>query len=372
MKTIMIMGMGELGGQVLQLLLNSGLPAKFVTADIDEETGVRKTNLMKYVAGQMGIYRDIEFVKIDLNNIEDTASIINRIDPNIIYSAVTFQSWWVITTLPKEVFEKLDKARFGPWLPMHLTLVYKLMKAVKTSGKKPIVINSSFPDVTHNILSKIGLSPDMGIGNVHNVVQALKNSVADIINAPVQSVNVFLYLAHYISHYIPRYGTAGGGPYILKILVDGCDMSDMDHKEIFALLPKKMRRTGGLTGQILTAASAASIIRAVATNSQEILHCPGIDGLPGGYAARVGEKGAKVVLFRGLDMKSTIAVNEEGNRYDGIEKILEDGTVIFTNKEMAIMKEMLGYECKRMKIEDSEEQANELKLKYKEFAMKFK
>jgi len=161
MKKVLIVGFGELGSQVYQLLLNSGTPLRITTADINEDAGFRKTNLMKFVAGQMGIDREVEFVKMDIYNIEETARQIARINPDIIYSAATLQSWWVITTLPGEVFRKLDEARFGPWLPMHLTLVYKLMQAVKESGKNPIVINSSFPDVTHNILSKIGLSPHM-------------------------------------------------------------------------------------------------------------------------------------------------------------------------------------------------------------------
>ena len=372
MKKVLIVGFGELGSQVCQLLLNSGTPLRITTADINEDLGIRKTNLMKYVAGQMGIDREVKFVKIDLYNIDETAEIIAKIKPDIIYSAATLQSWWVITTLPHEVFQKLDEARFGPWLPMHLTLIYKLMKAVKESGIKPIVINSSFPDVTHNVLSKIGLSPHMGIGNVHNVVQPIRNSISDVAGEPVQSITVFLYLAHYVSHYIPRFGTAGGAPYIMKVIIDGKKREDLDHEEIFSGLTNKWRRAGGLTGQILTASSAASIVRAVATDSQELLHSPGVGGLPGGYAARIGENGAKVVLPDGVTLEEAVRVNEEGNRYDGIEKVLDDGTVIFTEKEMSIMKEMIGYECKKMTIDESEERAEELKIKFGDFAKKYR
>ncbi|MFW6138208.1 MAG: hypothetical protein ACOC7U_03445, partial [Spirochaetota bacterium] len=293
MKKVMIVGLGELGSQVYQLLLTSGVPVRLVTADVNEDNGIRKTNLMKYVAGQMGIDREVEFKKVDLYNIEQTAETIRKINPDIIYTAATLQSWWVITTLPTDVFKKLDEARFGPWLPMHLTLVYKLMQAVKQAGVSPIVINSSFPDATHHVLSKAGLSPHMGIGNIHNVVQPIRNSVADVAGVPVQSVSVYLYLAHYVSHYIPRFGSSGGSPYIMKIMIDGRVRDDISHEQVFAKLPRSKRRSGGLAGQILTASSAAGIVRAVAIDSQELLHSPGVDGLPGGYAARIGEKGAK-------------------------------------------------------------------------------
>jgi hypothetical protein len=372
MKKLLIVGMGELGSQVYQLLLNSGTPLRIVTADVDEDNGIRKTNLMKYVAGQMGIDREVEFVQMDLYNVEQTAEKIKKVNPDIVYTAATLQSWWVITTLPKDKFTKLDEARFGPWLPMHLTLLYKLMQAVKQSGTNPVVINSSFPDATHNVLRTAGLSPHMGIGNVHNVVQPLRNSIADLISEPVQSVQIFLYFAHYVSHYIPRFGTAGGSPYIMKIFVNGQQREDISHDEVFAALPKSRRRSGGLTGQILTASSAAAIVRAVATDRQEMLHSPGVDGLPGGYAARIGENGAKVILPKGLSLEEAVQVNKDGNKYDGIEEIRDDGTVIYTDREMAIMKEMFGYYCKEMKLEETEERSNEIREKFGRYAAQFK
>jgi hypothetical protein len=212
----------------------------------------------------------------------------------------------------------------------------------------------------------------MGIGNVHNVVQPLRNSVADLAGVPVQSVTVYLYLAHYVSHYIPRFGSAGGSPYIMKVMIDGKMRDDLDHEKIFSALPKSRRRSGGLAGQILTASSAAAIVRAVATDTQELLHSPGIEGMPGGYAARIGENGARIVIPEGMTREEAIKVNKDGNRYDGIEEIREDGTVIYTDEEMAIMKEMIGYECKQMTLDESEERSEEIKRKFREFADKYK
>jgi len=373
MKKLLMVGLGDLGGHVLELLCSARVPIRIVASDIDEESGYRKTNLVQYVASQMGFDTNIDFRKIDLYNIEETAGLISDVSPDIIFTSASLQSWWVINFLPKEVFDKLDKARFGPWLPMHLTLLYKLMQAVKLSGRRPLVLNASFPDVTHQILSKIGLAPDCGIGNVHNLIQPIRRSVADILRVPVESVTVYVYMAHFVSHYVPRFGDTGKGSCLMKVHVDGRDMSGVvKPNEVFMSLPKRWRRTGSVGGQILTAASAASIIRAVALDSKELLHAPGPLGLPGGYPVRVGEKGAQVVLADGVSMEKAIAVNEEGNRVDGVEKVLDDGTAIFTEKEMAIMKEMLGYDLKQMKIEESEKMAKELGNRFKEFASRFR
>jgi hypothetical protein len=173
-RTIMMVGLGELGGHVLEMLARTPGNRRIITADVDEDRAYRKTNIAIYGASQMGFYPDIEYTKIDLNNIPQTAEIIAKCKPDVIYSAATLQSWWVITTLPKSVFDDLDKARFGPWLPMHLSVVYKLMQAVKQTGMDIKVVNSAFPDACGPILKTRGLQPTVGIGNVANPVPAIR------------------------------------------------------------------------------------------------------------------------------------------------------------------------------------------------------
>ncbi len=82
----------------------------------------------------MGFYPELEFTKINLNNIEQTAETIAKYKPDVLFTAASLQSWWVISTLPKNIFDELDKARFDPWLPMHLSALHKVMKAVKMTG----------------------------------------------------------------------------------------------------------------------------------------------------------------------------------------------------------------------------------------------
>jgi hypothetical protein len=120
----MIIGLGDLGGHVLEILVRSPGARRIITADINEDWAYRKTNIAAFGASQLGLYPEVECTKIDLFNIDQASEIIAKYRPEIIYSAVSLQSWWVINTLPTEVFEQLDIARFGPWLPMHLTLVY--------------------------------------------------------------------------------------------------------------------------------------------------------------------------------------------------------------------------------------------------------
>ncbi|MDM8556112.1 hypothetical protein QUF75_15415 [Desulfococcaceae bacterium HSG7] len=370
---IMMVGLGDLGGHVLEMLVRAPGARRIITADINEDWGYRKTNIAAFGASQLGLYPDLEFTKIDLFNIEQSAEIIAKYKPEIIYSAVSLQSWWVINTLPQEVFEELDIARFGPWLSMHLTLVYKLMQAVKLTGLDIKVINSAFPDACHNILDKVGLAPAIGIGNVANPVPAIRCAIAHQLGKKMPAVEVLLFAQHYMSHYLPRFGNAGGAPYHLSIRVDGRDVTnDVDIDAAFAEIPTRFRRAGGREGQILTASSAAAITLAMADDSGAILHAPAPQGLPGGYPVRVTASGGEVILPQGLTLEEAVRINEEGQRYDGIENIDDDGTATYTEKTAAVMKEMIGWDCSKMKLEESEEHSRELGRVFGEFAGKFK
>jgi len=372
-STIMIIGLGDLGGHVLEMLVRAPGYRKIITADVNEDWAYRKTNIAAFGASQLGHYPELEFVKIDLYNIDQSAEIISKYKPEVIYSAVSLQSWWVINNLPKEVFEELDIARFGPWLSMHLTLVYKLMQAVKLTGLDIKVINSAFPDAAHTVLDKVGLAPTIGIGNVANPVPSIRSSIAYRLQRPMKDVTVFFFAQHYVSHYLPRFGTAGGAPYYLKAMVDGEDVTnEVNMEEVFADIPIRFRRSGGRDGQILTASSAVGITLAVADDTGDFMHAPGPSGLPGGYPVQVDRNGGRVVLPKGLTMEEAVRINEEGQCYDGIERIDEDGTVTYAEKSAEIMKKMVGYDCKVMKLEETEEQSKELGQKFMKFTEKYK
>jgi hypothetical protein len=54
--------------------------------------------------------------------------------------------------------------------------------------------------------------------------------------------------------------------------------------------------------------------------------------------------------------------------YDGIKKVRDNGDIVVTDEAYVTFKEMMGVDCKVIKIEDSYEQAMELRQKFHEFA----
>ena len=370
--TLMIIGLGELGGIVLEILARVPNITKIVTADLNEDHGVRRTNTALMGASYLNLYPDIEFVKIDLNNIEETAKIIREINPRIIYSATTLQSWWVIDALPKNVHAQLykDFCGLGPWIPMHLLLVYKLMQAVKKSGVNSLVINSSFPDNVNAVLGKIGLAPNVGIGNIDLIVAPWRKVVSEILNVPLRRVQVYIFGHHYSSYNLGRTGTGLSAPYYLKIMVEDKDVTEnFKIKELAKEIPLRAKRTPGSQVNWIVAASAVKIILGILNDTNELSHAPGPEGLTGGYPVHINKDGAKVFLPEGMTREKAIQINEEAQKWDGIERIEKDGTVVFTDEAHKTFKDLLGYDCKEMKIEEIEMRAKELGILFKNFAI---
>jgi len=72
-EKIMLIGIGELGGIVLEYMCRIPGICDIVTADSNADWGFRKTNSAIEGASYMGLYPNIKFHSIDLLNIEKTA-----------------------------------------------------------------------------------------------------------------------------------------------------------------------------------------------------------------------------------------------------------------------------------------------------------
>ncbi|MGW0564854.1 hypothetical protein ACWDZ4_30720 [Streptomyces sp. NPDC003016] len=370
---IMLLGMGDLSARVLNMLLSDPATNRVVLAGRDAEAIRRRGNLALFTATNLGLHGTVDTVHVDLRDVDATADTLARVRPDIIFMGGSLQSWRVITALPKAVFEDLDEAQFGPWLPMHLTLNQLLMRAVRDSGIDTKVVNAAFPDAVGPILDKVGLAPTIGVGNVANIVPALTLGAAHLLDAHPSQVELRLTAQHYFSHYVPRFGDAGKGAYHLAATVQGRPgTAELDHGVLFAQLDDRLKRIGGIDGQLLTASSAVRVLSGMATDSGVLAHAPAPDGLPGGYPVRIHRDGGALDLPEELGRDEAIRINEECQRADGIDRIDDDGTVHFAEPEMAVMKRLLGYECQSMKLGDVGEWADELGQKYAAFAAKYR
>jgi len=360
MDSIMIIGSaGSVGHDMMYQIACMGLPIKVIGADVDEEKGRFEVEESIHIAHNLGYYPDLSFHKINLFEIDETAELLKEHRPKVVCNLASLGSWWVTRLLPPEEYKKIGP--IGPWLPNHLTLAHKLMQAVKKSGVDVKVVNGAYPDATNVVLSKLGLEPVCGGGNMDLGMSRVKRIVARELGVPYRSVQVYG-VGHHGTYYTARMD----GPYWVKILVDGVDVTDRFPNEKITRLyveggygaPGQFK--SALVDQMRTASSFLKHVLAVYYNTGEVHTCvAGAAGLPGGYPCRLGETGAELVL-PGISQEEAVRINEEGGRIDGIETIRDDGTVVFCEENVEYMREVVGYECEELKPSESEERAKEL------------
>jgi hypothetical protein len=364
-QRVLFIGLGNLGSQILDLFLRVPGKHHFLIGGRNQEYLQERTNLSLLAAMQLGYDPDVAYTYLDLWNVDQTADVISHFRPSIIFCAATLQRLESIRNLPQTLAERLANAQMGPRLPLHLVLIYKLMQAIKQTGQVTLVLNAIYPDVVNPVLGKVGLAPTTGVGDLANNIPALRKSIALKLNKPLEQVDVRLFMSRYLSYRMSRAGNVGNAPFHLTALVNGKDMTHaLDMETVFDLLPTTFKRLGGTTGLLMTATSASVVFEGIIRDSKAITHAPGPNDLPGGYSVQVGAQGVELILPDSLTLEEAISLNEAGLRFDGIERIDDEGTVYFANREMSIFKEVLGYECKRMPLSETEDWAKELQAKY--------
>jgi len=363
---LLILGAGGLGGWVLELAARDKRFHWIVLADVNEEYGEKKVLNARTGAAYHGRYPRIDFEQIDLLKEEQTAETINRLQPEVIINCTTLLSWWVTKQVPPEVLEKLEKVGFGPWLPMHLALTRRLMKAVKQADYRGSVINGSFPDAVNPVLGKLNLAPLCGLGNFDLLYPALKLEVGRRLGINSADVDVIMVMHHFHTSFFRKHAE-GPSPYYLKINVGGEDISSKWNRDQLLYEASKNRLEGAeINPQV--ASSGLRIVHAVLENSSKLIHVPGPNGLPGGYPTLIYRDKAEVSLPGELPLAGAVKMNEEAGKRDGIEKIEEDGRVVFTEQAAEAMKDNLGYDCPVLDPEEDFERARELIGLFKKIA----
>ena len=355
---VLIVGLGGVGSWVLEFLARTEGISYIVGADLNEEWGRRKVYSVTSGAMLQGYYPRLEFVPIDLRDVDATAETIARLQPQLIVNCATLQTWWLRKTLSPEIADRLSEAGSGPWLSTHLALSRKLMLAVRASNWQGHVINSGIPDISNAVLAKRGLAPTIGLGNIDLLISPLRIGVARRLDVPVRNVSVYAILHHYHTTHFRKH-LSGAPPYFLRLMVGDQDVTGQFDTDLL-LHQVSQDRLSGPPGNPIVAASGIKNGLALLRDTGLLTHSPGPQGLPGGYPVRLSASGAEVVLPAGVTMEQALTFAKAGQRCDGIERIEQDGTVVYTDKAAQIMKEILDYELTPLQFDECDEQAAEL------------
>lgn len=364
--TILIVGLGHLGGVILEFLAREDWVGRIVACSRRRDRGEARCNVARLGAVAQGLSPRIEFLKTDVSDTHRFAEAVDSVSPQLILGTATMQTWWLPDLLPANARKALQRARFGMWLPLHLAPTRSFMEGIRASSFDGPVLTAPFPDVVNCILGKIGLAPTCGIGNVDEIAAKVRWLAADRLNAPLAAVQVVL-----VGHHALESSAFGGDrdnapPYHLQILFEGSDISESIGARDILFQPYPLAK--GTSTAFFTAGSTLRLIRALFGHREESLHAPAPGGLPGGYPILALAGHIELAQIPDLETEAAIAINEQSHPFDGIQRIEKDGTAVFMPESVETMRMELGYECSRLPPGEAPERGRELAARFEEYA----
>lgn len=370
MKKVLLVGVGDVGGHLLEFAARDESSLEWVVGDIDLERAQFMCNNAEIGADHHGQHPSFKPIKVDLLDLAKTTELIRTERPDAVINCTVLHTWHLIRNLPEDVYAEISSAGLGAWLPCQLTLGMNLAQAILNSGLSPFYINTSLSCLTNPVLGKIGLAPTIGIGNVDLIAPAITTLVSRQLNLPREAIEIFL-VAHHQHWVFPREaGYRPGAPYFLKIMANGKDVTDQFDTDQVIFDAVKLYPPG-IAFTTVSASSTLKNLKAMLFDEDLRTHSPGPNGLPGGYPVRLNEKGAEVVLPPEITLEEAIAMNEVSGRLDSIEEIRDDGTVVFTDYAYDIMKRTLGFDCQSFHPSESKDLAFEQMACFKALAEKY-
>jgi hypothetical protein len=355
--TVLVIGLGDLGTRVFDALARLPEIERLVGTGRDEERGRARAGQTALVAALAGGPRHVDFEPLDLDDVAAAASLLRRLDPDVVVTAASRHTWW-----RPFADERVGALPFGVWLPLQLVLVRRLMEARREAGVRAPVVCLPYPDGVGPALAPLGLAPELGAGNVAETAPKLALLAAGEAGVALEDVHVRLVM-HHAAQRVAFPSLAGGGdepPWTAEVTVRDERLSSEQVERLFRApwpLPQ------GPDTHELSAAATAHTIRALLRDEPTATHAPAPNGLPGGYPVRVSRRGVELDLPSQLSRDGAIELNARAAAFDGIERIESDGAVVFTADVGDRTERLLGLRLERVRPDEVDEVADELAIR---------
>ena len=355
-------GVGNLGGWALEFLARAPSVDRIVTMKRSPWAGPSLSTLAMIGSVFQGHTKAFEHHQVDLADTDRVVQLLIAIRPDAILHSATVQSpvRLMQADIDPGLRRALRAATFGMWLPWHLLPAARLTEAVEKAGLDTQIVNAAFPDVVNVALwQRYGHGPSAGAGNVEICAARVLRHVMEVSGADGEEIEIFLIG----SHALLSYGPGSGVPHYFRVLVEGRDVTwQYDLDNILSSWPEPIdwRRVDVFS---LFAASAVKNVIALLGDELTRTHVTSPNGLPGGYPAVIGDGRVDLALPEGLGRDEAIALNRDAARWDGIEKVESDGTVVYTNEARNAMAE-LGYPCDSIDFDQLHKLSDRLEAVY--------
>ena len=341
--------MGELATHLLEAVARSDIFDTIVVASRDLKKAKKRANNAVLGAGIEGFFPRIIAEKLDVHS-NDFSTKLREIKPDFIFSAPSLLPWWKLAP------DGIDMP-FAGYTALHLSLMQKFRNRIAESGVNSIWIGASFPDVINAMLNRTGFGPDFGIGNVQEPIAKIQIGVSRALNCLPKNVEVKLVAQHAFEYFVLNDRAPDKlPPYLLKATVSDKDVTTIAEDVLRKVFPFPY----DLHFNRVTASSGLVALHALTGETERSIHLPGIGTLIGGYPVRAGNSCITIDLPNEWSLEQAIAVNEASLKWDGIDEMSQDGTIVFTVETQKALRDLLGKNIETLSTETSQDQANEL------------
>jgi hypothetical protein len=363
----MVFGIGKLAGPVVDLLATRYPQHEYIFVARSTDRAALRANLTRYVSAQWNGYPLVTAAQADLMNVEATAALIARLQPDVVFNATTPFPWWAMDAFPPAMRSLTYAAGLGMWCALDCVLPFRLSEALARSGVAPVFVNGCYPDMVNTFLKDVAAPPLLGIGNMSNLVPGLRLAYAQILSTDPRDVVVRLVAHHFTSLNAPTAGACLDAPYYLSITYPDGELTFAEPDDTpFVELKRRASRVRGLEGQGVTVSSAATVLATLLMRSRRQHHVPGPSGLVGGYPVILtADDGLQLDLPPGLTVDRAVAVNRAAQRFDGLAHV-QPGSVVLTEPTREALHAITGYEVPRVTFDNVEQVAVELSRRLNE------
>lgn len=329
--TVLVIGLGDLGGRVLTALARSPKIDCLIAAGRDGARTRAHAGQAALMARLTGGPRVVEAARIDLRDVDATAAALAQAEPDVLVMGAAEHTWWRDSRV---------ELPYAAWLPLQLPLVRAVMQARAAGAPAARVVCLPFPDAVGPILATEGLAPTVGAGNVAEVAAKLQVLAGD--RADVRL------LMHHAGERVAlsAFASLGGSgdepgepPWEAHVRVAG---APLDPDRVAALFHAPYALRDGRATHELTTASTVAIVEGLLGDEPVRAHAPAPNGLPGGYPVRLSRAGVELDLPPDMTVDAAIAINVAAARWDGIAAITPDGTVHLTDHAAAAVSSAVG------------------------------
>ena len=347
--TLLFISMGELATHLLEAVARTEIFDTIVVASRDLEKARKRANNAVLGAGIEGFFPRIIAEKLDVHS-NDFSTRLREIKPDFIFSAPSLLPWW---KLPPDGINM----PFAGYTALHLSLMQKFRNRIAQSGVNSIWIGASFPDVINAMLNRTGFGPDYGIGNVQEPIAKIQMGVGRVLNCAPNDVDVKLVAQHAFEYFVLNDQKPDKlPPYLLKAALAGKDVTQIAEGVLREAFPFPY----DLHFNRVTASSGLVALHAITGETERSIHLPGIGALVGGYPVRASKSGSTIDLPDEWSLEQAILVNEASLKWDGVDEMAQDGTIVFTAETQQALRKLLGKNIETLSTDTAQEQANDL------------